>query len=648
MERQSRSRSRSIVLSTRYQRKLRTPERHPTRLSRIDLEATKDACARDYRQRTRSRSRHHERITVEKDAYETQQRRLALLESELERERRYRYREGERKEKTSNESPRYDSASNLIIDEFVKLLKNRPSDRESFPSHMNNVIPDFDPLLKEQTMSVWLDKVEECAEIYEWTDRQITHYALPKLTGHAKLWYQGLPSLKRTWPEWKQLLKDSFPSAENFADLLTEMLRRRAHFGDSLELYYYNKINLLNRCKIFGRNAVDCLIHGVDDRGVRVGAQAAKFEKPEQVLEFFKTMRDNSDRRDRRNSNMLLRLKTADQPGPSRPSPQFTNVQQMVCFNCRQKGHPSFKCTKPLIKCNYCRLVGHTENDCRKKNPSNSDSKEKTVLKVLKHGSDLSTDMKVISDISKSANTINKYTLPIRVNNQTVMSLIDLGSETTLMRQSDALRLGLKWENVSGPFLRGLGNIPYLPIGLAHPILEVQGVVENNVEVFIVDDHLINFPVLLGHKFSERPNVQITKTSTELIFEKIHDNGVKLPLTLTCDTTIPGNCLMAVRVESNGHNNENVYVAGTVRGCPNKEYYLLPGEFQMTNGQCSLLLFNLTAEDITVTKGTLITRALVISTGLTVNAIAESNDEDSIIKCGANLYLRTDRSWRRC
>lgn len=646
MERQSRSRSKSIVLPAHRKRQLRTPERHPTRKSRIDLpmarsrsrsaiRKTIDEPTREGRQRTRSRSRHHKEITIDNDAYETQQRRLALLESQLERERNYRSRESEqRKDNTSKDNPRYDDSASNIVNELFKLLKGRPSERESFSSSMNHVIPDFDPLIKEQTMRTWLDKVEECAEIYEWTDRQIIHYALPKLTGHAKLWYAALPSFKRTWPEWKQLLIDNFPSDENFADLLTEMLRRRARFGDSLELYYYNKINLLNRCKIFGRNAVDCIIHGVDDRGVRVGAQAVKFEKPEDVLRFFKTMRDNTDKREKR--NVPYRIRTVDQPSTSKVPFQANNVQQMICFNCKQKGHPSFKCTKPLVKCSFCKLLGHTESDCRKKNPPYTEGKEKAVLKVLVQGSDLS------ADISDSCNTINKYTLPIRVNGKTIMCLIDLGSETTLIRQSDALRLGLQWVNVAGPFLRGLGNIPYLPIGLAHPTLEVQGVLEENVEAFIVDDHLINYPVLLGHSFSERPNVQITKTSTELIFKRIQDHFVKLSLTVACDITIPENCLMAVRVRSNSHNFDNVYVAGTVRGYPNKEYYLLPGEFTMINGECSLLVFNLSTKAITMTKGSLLTRALVVSPGLRVNVIEESNNENYIINCSDGL-VRQDR-----
>ncbi|KAH9638277.1 hypothetical protein HF086_013715 [Spodoptera exigua] len=80
---------------------------------------------------------------------------------------------------------------------------------------------------------MWISKVDECAEIYNWNDRQTVHYALPKLVGHAKTWYQGLPTIRHSWKEWKVLLRESFPSTENYAELLTEMLNRRARPGDS-------------------------------------------------------------------------------------------------------------------------------------------------------------------------------------------------------------------------------------------------------------------------------------------------------------------------------------------------------------------------------------------------------------------------------
>ncbi|PZC78253.1 hypothetical protein B5X24_HaOG202325 [Helicoverpa armigera] len=416
--------------------------------------------------------------------------------------------------KPSPKKPRLEPTE--FFEEFLNVLKGRSGDRE-FLSSLNNVVPEFDPLSKEQTIDSWLDKIEECSEIYGWNEKQKIHYALPKLTGHARTWYQGLPSIKHTWNEWKVLLRDSFPSTENYADLLMEMLNRRARPGESLEIYYFAKINLLNRCKIFDRQAVDCLIHGIDDRGVRVGAQAAKFEKPEEVHEFFKTIkpfsREQMDSKGRNSRDTRLPNST-NNSSDTTLNRNSRKPNTITCFNCREVGHPSFKCPKPIIKCSRCNLMGHTSTNCTNKiKDQQLSEKDKSVLKV-----------------SLQNESSDKYKLVIKVNGNPIDCLVDLGSEATVIRESDAKKIGLQWKNVDGPFLRGLGNIPYLPKGSSRVDIEVQGVLEKNIEVFIVDDALISYSVLLGHSFTERPHVQIIKTTTDLKFQRVYkEPPIKLP-----------------------------------------------------------------------------------------------------------------------
>lgn len=71
------------------------------------------------------------------------------------------------------------------------------SDKCSSSSYVGaqNVIPVFDPSSKIQTAKDWLRKVNETASIYNWQEKQIIYHALPKLTGLAKRWYDGLPSV---------------------------------------------------------------------------------------------------------------------------------------------------------------------------------------------------------------------------------------------------------------------------------------------------------------------------------------------------------------------------------------------------------------------------------------------------------------------
>lgn len=540
-----------------------------------------------------------------------------------------------------SKKPKY-MTTDLFEDFFVKLFNCKAGDRESFSSStMSNVIPEFDPMSKEQTMNIWLDKVDECSEIYNWNDKQTVHYALPKLTGLAKTWFQGLPSIKHTWLEWKSMLKESFPATENYAELLTEMLNRRVRSGESYELYYFAKINLLNRCKIFGKQAVDCLLYGVEDRGVRVGAQAAKFDKPEDVLEFFKTIkfhnRNQSDfnrdfNRDKRLTSTSV-SNNAVKNTDNNTAPNKNSVVRIIkCFNCQSVGHPSFKCPKPIVKCDNCKFMGHESSHCPRLKDQKNTSKDKEVLEV-----------------SYTKNSNDKYKLMTNINGIAVVCQLDLGSEATLIRNSNASRLGLNWERVDSPYLRGLGNVPYLPLGRTLVNIEVQGISEKDVEVFIVDDHLINYDVLLGHSFTERPTLKIIKTPTDLIFERVgQDTHPKLHLCTTCDVTVDIGEMVSVPVRSNVAYTGNIYVGGSVRGCAGHEHYLLPGEYKMHNSECHLLVQNVGSNPVHFKENTLITRAqLVDSSHLDLHVLSVATDLNSYVSvtpnCGNQLTVDQNR-----
>lgn len=669
----SRRRDRSRTISSRTSsRRSRSHSRSSRRRNHVSNPNYRERKRSPSRTRSRSRLR-NERLREELDL---ERQRLRVLESQLQRERERReYREQiqhkamelciqrpspqedieepVRDHNNRRRSPmrdfatersRCDASSNNFL-ELIKIIKNQHTERESFPV-LNNVLPEFDPLQKEQPISVWLSKVDECAEIYNWSNRQIIHYALPKLSGHAKLWYQGLPSLKRTWPEWKTLLIDSFPSTENFAELLMEMLSKRARFGDSLELYYFTKINLLNRCKIFGRDAIDCIIHGIDDRGVRLGAQAANFEKPEHVLQFFKTIKVQA----KDVSTELKRDKRApinSALGTSRPTFRSRDVTtslkprqstEVVCFNCGEKGHPCSKCPKPIVKCSYCHLIGHSIVDCPKKNPKPETSKDKNVLRILFESSNENVDeiepvnapdMFVSKGLEESPSS--KYRIGIQVNDNPIVCQVDLGSEATLIRKSDATNLGLSWSVTDGPLLRGLGNVPFVPLGKVQVSINVQGVCEKDVEMYVVDDHLINSPILLGHTFTERPNVRIIKTASEIKFEKVnHSNDVKILLKSENTSTIAPGEMNAIRVNTDRSLVGNVYVGGSVRGCAGSEYFLLPGEYEIKFGKCLLLIQNLGVSPLIIKRDSLITRATYLGADNYVQNVSIATEQNTL------------------
>lgn len=142
----------------------------------------------------------------------------------------------------------------------------------------------------------------------------------------------------------------AFRAKKNYADLLTQMLNRKTISNEPLELYYYSKMILLRPCVITGNNAVDCLIAGIENRGVNTLAikawlEESGFTEPEQVLEYCKKV-DEQEEYVNNNSNSV------------------------ICAFCQQTGHPCYNCPQSQLKCTKCNLRGHTFTECHKEDGS--------------------------------------------------------------------------------------------------------------------------------------------------------------------------------------------------------------------------------------------------------------------------------------
>lgn len=506
---------------------------------------------------------------------------------------------------------------------LVEVLANSRPQGNKFPM-LGNVIPDFDPMVKSQTIFMWISKVEECARLYGWGDDQIIHYALPKLTGVAKKWYQALPTMSYSWPEWKIKLEEMFPSSDDYAELLTEMLSKRAKFNDSLEHYFYEKINLLNRCEIQGKRAVDCLLYGIEDRSLRLGAKAAKCQEPEQVLKYFQSIKQqpresvrtkfNYDQRN--NTTISLSTNSSRQIANNSETrtPKSQNNTSIVCFNCNEAGHFSSRCTKKILKCNVCNRLGHLSINCPRL-PSDSiskgdKSKEKDVMRIETN----------ISDDSK-------YLILLKLNGDLIQGYVDLGSQCTLIRHSEAVRLGIAWTDNNLPTMRGIGNSIVRPLGVSNVTIEIQDIVEE-VVAYIVDDSVIKYSVLIGHSFTEKPGITITKTTDSLIFTR--DRSVKLLLCLKTDVILPPKEMFTLPCISTNKYSGSVRVSGSIRGTSKNEYYLMPGEYDIDCGEGKILVQNFSDNTIYLRQGSLVTRAVCIGDHLSINLLDFDNPETSL------------------
>ncbi|KAJ8706213.1 hypothetical protein PYW08_010839 [Mythimna loreyi] len=226
-----------------------------------------------------------------------------------------------------------------------------------------NILPKFDPSSKTQRMDTWLKKVNECALVYGWDERTTTHFAMQKLQGLAKTWYESLHTILFTWQEWQEKLLSAFPCEQNYGQTLETMIRRKSSHDESIEVYYYEKLSLVNQCDIVGTRAVECIIHGITDKTLKSGALALRCTHPDQLLQYLLSNREynsqsGSDRFHNRRSDFDDRVpRTASSTGGQ-------SSLLIRCFNCREKGHSFLHCPKPLTKCTRCDKIGHTAEKC--------------------------------------------------------------------------------------------------------------------------------------------------------------------------------------------------------------------------------------------------------------------------------------------
>lgn len=490
---------------------------------------------------------------------------------------------------------------------MLKLLTKwkGESSKNSFGSNnnFNNVIPEFDPSNRTQTIDCWLRKVNECASIYGWEDRQTMHYSLQKLVGLAKKWFESLQTVKYTWDEWQLKLRKSFPNEENFGRLLEEMLSRTARNDEPLREYFYDKLGLLNRCDITGKKAVDCIVYGISDRSVRNGAQALNCVEPEDLLNYLSSQKSQPAMINHNKPRERI-FQKPNNFGNSNTDTKNSNASSIICYNCRTKGHPYFKCTKPIIKCKCCNRVGHNNDKCKlvpltstNPNPNSTDeNSEKNTLKI---------------NTTSDANS--KFFKTITINGHSLEAYIDFGSECTLLRKTDAkqLKLSENYDNI--PIVRGFGQSSVVPLYKAFASVKVDDI-ESTIEVLVVDDVHMQTSTIIGQNFTEQSFVTVLKDSNSLTFYlspnknpfDSHENTLKLYVTNTTDVSKTG----AVPVHVDHDFTGDIFIEGYSAAEPRKEYRLFQGAYHISCGKGEVIVCNLSDSTITFVSNTLIARAI--------------------------------------
>lgn len=476
--------------------------------------------------------------------------------------------------------------------ETVAIVSEKQGPRE--PTEGKRSIPLFDPSQKNQTVEVWIQKVEELKKIHGWSDTAVSSFALENLRGVAKTWYDGLTTVDFSWTEWKEKLFEAFTDHTLLPEKLSIMLARMKTRNESMMKFFFEKAALVRSCGFEGKDAADCIAQGISDQSLRNTIRQNSFETPEALRIFLSKTDTTTERsvdvcagtkdnnrawqdrngRDRRKPKWAPRYEHKDKRGPSESAGGPANkLTTMRCFRCNEVGHMSRQC--PKMKEEAVRNVRSIGNGQR--------------------GGDMRLHDAVLNDT------------PLR-------AYIDGGSECVTLKKSEAdkMRLHLQPTDV---ILRGYGGGEVRPHGTVKASMKID-LAEGLVDVLVVPDEIQEVPLIVGQPFLGLPGITTVQRDGDL---RLFDASLatlpemdqlpprKLTLRAVEEAIIPPRHGADIKVAVQNDYSGDLYVELSVRSEEGREYCI--PRCVIDANSAVLPIINLSDQSLTIRKDIVIARA---------------------------------------
>ncbi|XP_064462728.1 uncharacterized protein LOC135373461 [Ornithodoros turicata] len=451
-----------------------------------------------------------------------------------------------------------------------------------------NLIPTYDPATNTQpTVEAWINKVDGLAAAYGWNDKQTSCFALSKLEGVARSWYDGLTTTQYTWVEWKSKLREAFPSSASFQQLLREMEARKRKRDETIEIYFYDKLAKARRCGLDDPACIEYIITGLNDENAVRSLSVREFANSQELLRCLKLLDERLDivkhsrsagGQDSSKSAKQSTGQTASSKGKGKS--KYNDKGEPLCFNCSEYGHLSAACPQPQRKprCDKCKRTGHEIKDCRQdKGKGSATPKSAAVL------------AQNVVTAEGPANA--KYFMTALLDGKEVEAFVDMGSQCVTLRKTNADELSVQYSDLSAPFeIHGYGSGKIIPIGKARLELKADEATAT-VDVYVVPENAQVVPLLIGQPFTEQPHVTVIRRGNMLRnFEEhahLDEDGtlqdIKIPalaprhvsLWAKKKTVIPPNYVGLVTLYTKEENMGDVYVDAQYRAGRGYEHCIL-------------------------------------------------------------------------
>lgn len=356
----------------------------------------------------------------------------------------------------------------------------------------------------------WENQIRLLKTTYKLEDDTARLIIAMRLKGKALEWIHSKPEyVAMSFDALLGELRSMFQHRQSKMALRKKFEDRMWKKEETFHEYVHEKIITGNRVPINNDEMLEYIVEGIPDDALRNQARIQRFDTVEALLNAFEkvTLRErgafNSAKFEKRNGVANREEKTEKGDAKRRPTDTVRH-----CHNCGMRDHLGANCpTKDQgAKCFACNERGHIASKCPKKAGTS-----KSCLTATR-----SRNQKYVKDVS--------------IQGHQIKALIDSGSDLTLMRADEYVKLGSPRLKLGGMRFRGVGSDNNTTLGEFEAEIRVD---EHNYSVCIqvVSDTLMRHQMLLGTNFLDavEVNFKAGKISISPLQESTCENKHSIP-----------------------------------------------------------------------------------------------------------------------